>query len=43
MVDSMLNEYATHIGRPESSGAIMFSVVGECTSEYHHHLHTEME
>jgi len=42
MVEHVLNEYATHIGRPGSSGAIMFSVVGEFTSECHQHLHTEI-
>jgi hypothetical protein len=42
MVDDMLNEYATHIARPGSSGAIMFSVVGEFTSEYQQHLRAEM-
>jgi hypothetical protein len=29
MVDQVLHEYAASIGRPGSSGAIMFSVVGE--------------
>jgi hypothetical protein len=42
MVEHMLNEYATHIGKPGSSGAIMFSVVGEFMSEYHQYLLAEM-
>jgi len=42
MVEHVLNEYATHIGRPGSTGAIMFSVVGEFASEYRQHLHAEM-
>jgi hypothetical protein len=29
LVDQVLQEYAACIGRPGSSGAIMFSVVGE--------------